>query len=175
MLSNNDKKLFTDTMYMGEGDESAMRDALFDSMRASMALGQDIEKTYGKQEGSAVPTAEEMAKLEITEEGDHANAVGGAPLIKKDGKWMVDMSQQIPPGPNKDIAIKAMHASAAAFDKVRQDVGKPDFTAEKIKQELRTELQSAMMKIQMEAAPQMQAAQSQSASQPAAAPVAEPK
>lgn len=149
-VDTNDKKLFAQTVYMGEGDMSAFRDAMFDSMQVSLTFARKIEQTYGKQPGMNIPSAADLAKLEVKENGDKATA-DTTPLIKKDGVWMVDMSAGLPPaGPQRDMALKGMQGTVAAINKVMPNIGKPDYTAQKITEELQKEMQALMMKMMTE-------------------------
>ena len=81
----------------------------------------DMEKAYGKGsagemgEESPTLTDEELAKVEIKEDGDKASAKCPArkkdlPLIKKDGKWMADMSKDAPKADEHDKVLKMMTA-----------------------------------------------------------------
>ncbi len=124
-----------------------------DSMGAMIKLQQDLAKAYGKDavknpislKSEDVPTAEEIEKMTFNEEGDTAVAQHkNKPLkfIKKDGRWFVDFSDEMPTG---DMKLTILHNKKVAelAEKYRRKVGKEGYTADKIMEELNKEIEES--------------------------------
>jgi hypothetical protein len=152
-----DKALFLSTVNMG-ADDKELAGAMFDVMAVMVGISNDMDKAYGKEagadlkKGAPIFSAEELAKLEIKEEGDKATVKdpkdkGGKPLdlIKKDGVWLVDMTKQSPPAAERKKMIEQSQAMVKALGEVRAKIGKPGTTKESIGMEFL----GAMMKVGM--------------------------
>jgi len=147
-----DKDQFLASTYLGEGGKE-FAEAMFDTMAAMTAFGKEMEKAYGKDaiagmvEQTPALTDEELAKLVIKEEGEKATATDpkGKPvrLVKKDGAWLVDMSEDVPKGEERAKALKEAKAMAKAYNDVRPKIGK-GMTKEQIAEELGKAMKAAM-------------------------------
>jgi hypothetical protein len=142
-IDNNDKSAFKDVVCFGEGNQEA-GEAMFDMMAAMVGFQKELQKAYGKDVvgpmgKNIIPTDDELAKMEIKEEGDKATAKvqdKPMPLIKKDGKWYVDLTKDAPSASEKDKMIKQSKKLVDAINKAKANIGKDGYTAEKINEEL---------------------------------------
>jgi hypothetical protein len=148
-----DKDLFLSTVYFGENGKE-MAEALFYVTAAMMGFGKDMENAYGKDAGAdftkdgPILTADELAKLEIKEEGDKAtakNPKGGrdVSLVKKDGAWKLDMTEEIPDAERLEF-IKEHKAMLKAISDARAKIGKPGMTKKKINEEFGKAMRATM-------------------------------
>jgi hypothetical protein len=95
----------------------------------------------------------QLEQLEIKNEGDTATAVApdgkGDPLTlrKVGGRWLIDLGDKLAGGKDREQMLKMMPKMTEAINSVREKIGKPGMTAEKVNQELG----AAIMKTMVEA------------------------
>ena len=154
-LQSLNKDQFLAAAYLGDGGKE-LGEAMFGVVSAMMSFGKDMEKAYGKDAGgetlkdAPIFTDEELAKLEIKEEGDKAstkNPKDGKPmpLIKKDGVWLVDITEGMPPAAERAKFLKQSKAMVDGINKVRAKIGAAGMTKEKLNEELMGAMMAASM------------------------------
>lgn len=152
-MEKNDKDLFMASIYAGDGNQELV-EAMFNATTGLAAFSKDMEKAYGKDaipgmaRSSPLLSDDDLAKMEIKEDGDKATAKfptgkSTLQLIKKDGKWLVDASKDLPPAADRNDIIKSMKKVTEAMAKVRPNIGKSGYTAQKINEEMQKAMQGS--------------------------------
>ena len=158
-LQSGDKAAFLSVVHYPQEAKPAV-EAMFDTMSTMMGFMKDLQKEYGedavgKMKGKEFPTPEEIeSKATIDEERDTATATlpdGNEPmkLVKKDGGWLVDLSEGLPEADQREEMIKTVGLMKKAVEKARANIGKEGYTAEKVMQEFMGEMMKAAMQKSM--------------------------
>ena len=154
-IKASDKKAFMDAVNVSE-DAAPVVEAMFETMAMMMDFGKAMEKEYGKDalpEGGPAASAKmfdfDESKLQVKVDGDTATATmpdqdDKVKLVKKDGKWKVDLSDQMPPPDQRKQMIESLAVMKKAVAAARSKIGKEGYTAEKVMQEFMAEMMKAM-------------------------------
>lgn len=151
-----DKKAFMDAVHVPQ-DATPAVEAMFETMAIMMDFTRAMEKEYGQEAlaGRGPMSGAKMldfdeSKLQVKVEGDTATATipdekEPIKLVKKDGKWKVDLSDQMPPPDQRKEMIEGVAVMKKAVGAARGKIGKEGYTAEKVMQEFMAEMMKAAM------------------------------
>jgi hypothetical protein len=165
-IEENDKGLFMANVNVADKDKQ-LAEKMFDGMVAMRSVMTKLEKEYGKDEiakagkrGGPAQTfsyKDIEAKVQIKEEADKATATmpeaGGEfvpPIVKKDGHWKVDLTQDVPTDQEREMAVKMFDRMRTAAKNAEKKIGKEGQTAEKIMSEMVSEVMGVDMQKMMQ-------------------------
>ena len=142
-------------------EQKKMIQAMGEMLASVKALDKAAEKKFGKEVWAKAKSAGgdaaketnpfgdvDLGKVTVKEEGDKATAtLEGEPkplnLVKKDGSWKI-VVEDMPEGPQLDMAVKMMKTMADAHKKVLDDIGSAK-SAEDLAKKVGEEMMKAMM------------------------------
>ena len=158
-----DKQAFVGN-FEAPAKQKEMLGALYEFASASSQFDQAMRDAYGQEatekamggtkKGPQLHDENWLEGVTIQVDGDTATAVkegqdDALRLIKKDGFWRIDAGSMLGDKGQSDEdierAIKMFQLMADVVTDVKQKIGQPDFTAEKINQELSKAMMMAMM------------------------------